>query len=131
MRVYATLLITLYVFQGFASSFGAAGNGKSNGNFGSKLVLHISHTPSLLSPIQLTKIKGTIALKDYEECELLADEKKPTFRLVGLNKDVRGFNLLADSDAEAKAWVLAINTCIKVRSSQMTPFPLHPTTHEA
>ena len=63
---------------------------------------------------QLTKIKGTIPLKDYEECECAPEEKKPTFKLYSSNKEIRAFNIQAETEADAKAWAQAITTCIKV-----------------
>lgn len=56
-----------------------------------------------------------ISLKEYEECECLLDEKKPSFRLGSSQKEVRSFSFQTDSEADAKAWAQAINNCLKVR----------------
>lgn len=60
-------------------------------------------------------MKGMISLKEYEECECLLDEKKPSFRLGSSQKDARSFSFQTDSEADAKAWAQAINNCLKVR----------------
>lgn len=61
----------------------------------------------------LTKLKGTVTLKDYDECECAADEKKPIIKLLSNQKDIRPFTIQAETDVDAKAWSQAINMCFK------------------
>lgn len=70
-------------------------------------------------------------MKDYDECEYVSDEKKPTFRVhSSQNKDLRAFNIQAESEADARGWVAAITTAIKVcyLSTSQTPHFCSPST---
>lgn len=81
-----------------------------------RLQLHLAFSQLANTSIllQLTKLKGTVTLKDYDECECAADEKKPIIKLLSNQKDIRPFTIQAETDVDAKAWSQAINMCFKV-----------------
>ena len=52
----------------------------------------------------------------YTDCEVLKEEKKPTFRLFHRSEQRRVFLIQGDSEEEVNGWVTVIRTVLEVWS---------------
>lgn len=64
---------------------------------------------------KLTKMKGSIDLDEYTNCELILDEKKPAIKIFNIEKpNLRSYHFYSENQDEAKDWVKVIATILNV-----------------